>query len=60
MAKRKYPKEIFIEWECPENDEPFMVVHQIPDTVAVAGDTIEVAIYRLVRTAHVTSGIKVI
>lgn len=59
MRKRKYAKEIFIEWERPENDEPYMVVHERPDTVAIAGETIEVAIYRLVRVTYVTSGINV-
>ena len=60
MAKKqKYPKEVYLEYAA-DGKETYLVVHESPDSVAVIGEEIEVAIYKFVRIAKVYSGVTMI
>lgn len=53
MAKRKFYKTIYVAWEKPENDEPFMAVYTDPLDVAEVFSDVEVGVYKLERIAKV-------
>ena len=60
MAKRKYPDEIYVQRVVESDKSTNLCVHETAETVAVVGEEVEVAIYKLLRVAKVYSGVKII
>lgn len=56
--KQKFPDKIVVTWECPERDEAFMVVSEKIQDVAVVGEKIKAAIYKLECVTEVTCEVK--
>ena len=52
---KKLPKEIIVCWETPQNDEPFLMIHTDPASVAEVNVDVKVGIYRLVALKTVTA-----
>ena len=53
----KLPKEIYVHWENPgNNEEPFLNSHQTPESAidsASEGESVGVYVLRLVKKAHI-------
>jgi hypothetical protein len=54
-----FPKEIFVVREKPENDDPYLLIHETADSVAVPNEKIKVAVYRFVGMATVSAPVHV-
>ena len=54
---KQYAKEIIVVWESPENDEPYMMVHQNIEEAAVLGEKVKAGIYKLEKTVEITTDV---
>lgn len=58
--KRKYPKQVYLTLEEPEDGDAWLEVHEEPDEAAEVGVSVEVAVYEFVRTAKVQTTTKIV
>ncbi len=56
---KKFPKEILVAWEEPENGQPYMMVCDKVQDLAIMGAMVKAGVYKLVRIAEITTEIKV-
>ncbi len=56
---KNFPKEILVAWEEPENGQPYMMVCDKVQDLAVMGETVKAGIYKLIRITEITTEIKV-
>jgi hypothetical protein len=60
MKREAFPKEVYLEWETPQNDPPSLLAHTDPTGAAEVNSDVRIGVYRLVRVAKITTGAELV
>lgn len=60
MKKKPFPKEVYLKWEYPQSDSPYLLAHVDVSDVAEINTDVRVGVYKLVRVATVTAAAKLV
>lgn len=57
--RKEFPQEIFLKLETETNDSPYFVHYESASEIAEPDKSVEIGVYKFVRTANVTAPVSV-